>query len=99
MDGYLQHCCLLLITMQIRILQIPAPQNSKLAQDDCMFLEYCVSGCTLVLEEGSHDCPEEEDVLLLEPDFILAEEHFLFPETEHLHIKVGNFKSPAPRNS
>lgn len=42
-----------------------------------MFLEYCVSGCTFVLEEESRDCPEEDLLLLLEPDPILAEEDFV----------------------
>ena len=55
------------------------PQPLKLLNPvggDCIFLEYRVSGCTFVLEEESHDCPEEEDLLLLEPDPILAEEDF-----------------------
>ena len=61
-----------------------------------MFLEYCVSGCTFVLEEKSHDCPEEVDLLLLEPDHILAEEHSPISRNRRSSYQNWNFQIPSP---
>ena len=61
-----------------------------------MFLEYCVSGCTFVLEEESHDCPEEEEVVFLEPDPILAEEDFPLSSNRRSSYQNCKFQITSP---
>ena len=54
---------------------------------------------TIFLHTGSPRGTLGEQVPPPEKDTLLAETHFLFPETENMCIEIGFFEPPAPQIS